>query len=293
MARLMFALWSLPTSRAFSAAYGAIRPAAAWRSTQTGATRVGDQGIAAVEHQLDAVLVEVDAVLDRVDAGAEGVLDPLRRLGVGHHLLAGAGRLLHARPDLLDREMGVVRVVAGREDAARGADLHPIGARPDDLADAQPHRLDAVDDLGGDVVLFDPAYEGTAGKVVVGVAAGLAQDGYRHQQPGAGEVAALDRRPHAGGRHARVTDGGEARLERLPGADHAGQDAERGGRQQDLAEVEAVAVGGEVDVAVDQPRQQGQALGVDLQRRPPERIPHRAARPLARAPPRRPRRRRA
>src|SRR5450759_1676256 len=84
--------------------------------------RRGDQGryqrIVTVEHHLDCVAVEPYAVLDRGDAPLQCVLDACIGLGVSHHLAPLCRGLLDSSSYLFDSERRMVRLVAGREDAA-------------------------------------------------------------------------------------------------------------------------------------------------------------------------------
>ena len=209
--------------------------------------------VAAVEHHLDGVAVEPDGVLDGGHTRPQSVLDARVRLRVRHHLEAMDAGLVDGRLDLLQRQRRVVRLIAGRQHPAGGAELDPVGAGPDDLAHAKAHVLDAVDHHVRPVGQWDVEV-GAAHEVRVGVAAGLAErtDGDEHAR--AGEVAGVDRHPHAGGRAGRVAHGREAGVERAPRRPHRAHELERRRRGQLARKVEALAEVGEVDVAVDQPR---------------------------------------
>jgi hypothetical protein len=100
----------------------------------------------AFEHELDALVVEKDPVLDRADARPHGVPDPVGGLGVGHDEDPGGGRLLHEHVELGRPQMRVARIVARRQDAARGGDLDHVGAHAVQLADLAAHLVGPVDD---------------------------------------------------------------------------------------------------------------------------------------------------
>ena len=105
-----------------------------------------DQPRAALQHHLDRLVVEEDAVLDAADAGPDGGLDPGRPLGMGHDRDAGGVRLGDQDVQLVVAEVPVARVVARRQDPARGAHLDLVGAGPDDLARRAAHLVRAVHD---------------------------------------------------------------------------------------------------------------------------------------------------
>ena len=99
----------------------------------------------ALEHHLDGLVVEEDAVLDAADAGPHGGLDARRPLRVRHDGDASGRRLLDEDRQLRVPKMAMTRVIAGRQDTARGADLDLIGAA-DDLAHSTSHLIGAADD---------------------------------------------------------------------------------------------------------------------------------------------------
>src|SRR3954447_262666 len=80
----------------------------------------------APEHQLDRFVVEIDAVLDRPDPGADGVLDPVAALRVGHHEYPRGRRLLDERLELGGPEVGVARIIAWRQHPTRRVDLDDV-----------------------------------------------------------------------------------------------------------------------------------------------------------------------
>jgi hypothetical protein len=86
--------------------------------THCGATRVGHQCIAPVEHHLDSVAVEPDAVLDGGHAAFQRVFDACVGLRVSHHLESVNRGLIDGGFDLIERERGMMRLVARRKHPA-------------------------------------------------------------------------------------------------------------------------------------------------------------------------------
>ena len=183
----------------------------------------GHHALPLLDHQLDALLVEVEAVLDRVDAGDQGVLDALGALGVGRGLDVGVLRLLDEGPDLLHAVLAGRRLVLLGHDAARGHDLEEVGAlaellagRLADLADpvcqpAQQHRVAPL--LGNEVP--------------VAVARGLGDDLTGGHDAGADDAALGDRPLEEDAVHAAdLADGGEARVEHPPDVHDAADGAQ-------------------------------------------------------------------
>ena len=230
--------------------------------TQCGATRVGIRALPTVEHHLDRVAVEPDAVLDGRDSRLQRVLDAGVGLRVRHDLAALRCGLVDGGLDLVERQRRVVRLVAWRKDAARGAELDPVGAGADHLAHAKAHRLDAVDDHVRPVGQRDVEV-GAAHEMRVGVAARLAERADRDEHARTREVAGIDRHPDSRRRAGRVADRRESRVERAPRGSHRAHQLERRRRGQLAREVEAFTEVGEVDVAVDEAREQREAGGVD------------------------------
>src|SRR6185503_18428053 len=107
---------------------------------------VYDEERALLPGEPDPFVVDQAGVLDGVDAGPDRVLDPLRPVRVRGHLAAVRVRLLHDRGQLLRRELRRARLVALREDASGGADLHQVGPVLDDLAHLRPRLPRAVGD---------------------------------------------------------------------------------------------------------------------------------------------------
>ena len=82
-------------------------------------------------------------MLDGADAGADRVLDAVGALGVGHHEDARGRGLGHQHLQLVGPEVGMTRIVARREHAARRGHLDDVGAGPDELAHLEPHLVRA------------------------------------------------------------------------------------------------------------------------------------------------------
>ena len=74
-----------------------------------------DERNIALEHEVDALVIDQVAVLDAGNAGVESVLDAGRPFGVGQRAAdACRARLLDDRPNLLNRELrGIGRVSGG------------------------------------------------------------------------------------------------------------------------------------------------------------------------------------
>ena len=93
-------------------------------------------------------------MLDGINAGANGVLDGLRAVGVSSDF---AAELVGFFGDGLHFFEGILRrawLIAFAEDAAGSADLNDIGAVFDDFADFGARGPGAVGDTFGDVVKF-------------------------------------------------------------------------------------------------------------------------------------------
>ena len=82
---------------------------------------------AAIEHQLDAFVIEEITMFDGIDAGLDGVLDRGRAMRVGAGDLAGVVRLLDRGAHFLNGELRRADLAAGTEDAATGDQLHVVG----------------------------------------------------------------------------------------------------------------------------------------------------------------------
>ena len=96
------------------------------------------------------LLVEIAAVLDRIDARLDRDAQPGAAERVAHHATAERVRLVDERLHLLERELGILRPVAGaRAGAAGGRALDVVRAGADHRAHRRPHRLDAVGNARG------------------------------------------------------------------------------------------------------------------------------------------------
>jgi hypothetical protein len=80
-------------------------------------------------------------VFDRIDAGANGILDRLRRIDVRGHFHTERVRSLHRDAHLFVGHELLARVVARRRDAARGHQLDQICAAAAMLADSLARLL--------------------------------------------------------------------------------------------------------------------------------------------------------
>src|SRR2546426_4379171 len=120
---------------------------------------------AALDHQLDRLLVHEGAVLDGAHAGADRHLDPLGGVSVRHDWHAVARGLVDRDLDLLRTEVNVARVVADRHEGAGHQKLDPVAAVLDLPAHRLAHLLDTVDHepvgdrmlLRGDEIHIAPA----------------------------------------------------------------------------------------------------------------------------------------
>ena len=201
-------------------------------------------------------------MVDRADAGPDGVLDPVRALGVGHDEDPRRGRLLDDRLELDRTEVGVARIVARREDAAARRDLDDVGPHPDELTDLAAGLVRPVDEPGWPARVADHERDLRPGRIpVVAVAAGLGQHDERDLQPRAQEQPVVHRLldPEVGA--AGVADARdprpERRLEVPAGLVELARERLLDGRPQvDIADRD-------VNVAIEQSRQDRPALDVD------------------------------
>ena len=86
---------------------------------------------AAIEHELDAFVVEEIAMLDGIDAGLDRVLDRGRAMRVGAGDLSGRVGLFDRGTHFFDGELRRTDLAAGAQDAAAGDQLHIVGAQLD------------------------------------------------------------------------------------------------------------------------------------------------------------------
>ena len=164
----------------------------------TGGER-GDEPRAAFDHHRRAFLVQVRPVVDRADARPDRALDALRAVGVRHHPRPLVGGRPHDRVDLLLREVRLLRIVAGGEEASRRRDLDHVGPRPDHLADLADHAVHAVAHAARHAgILGAPDADRAAREPRVVVAAGHRQHRDADLHPRSGEHALFDRHLEAG-----------------------------------------------------------------------------------------------
>ena len=124
-------------------------------------------------------------MFDGADSGPDRVLDPVGALGVGHDEHAGRGRLRDHHVELVGPEMGVARIVAGREDATRGRDLDDVRAHPMQLADLAPDLVGPVHDARRPARMRTHERDDAARRIpVVAVTAGLAEHDDRDLEAG-------------------------------------------------------------------------------------------------------------
>ena len=212
-----------------------------------------------LDHELSPFLVQEGPVLDGGHPRAHRPLDPFGAVRVRRDLPAPGRRLVHQRVELfLGVERGPHRLLLRHRPRGRGH-FDDVGA----VLHLEAHLLaDLLDAVGHTGVLFHPDIGGEP--VQVPVAAGGADGHGGRLDPGAGDVAAIDRiaerHVHEVGRP-DVADSGEARLQCTPGVDRC-QD-----RGVDRTSAEAVLVAapfpGDVGMAIDQAGQHGRAAQVD------------------------------
>ena len=146
----------------------------------------------------------------RPDAGADGVLDAVVRLGVCHHPAAEAAGRLDQDVQLLLGEVGVAGIVPWREDSSRGRHLDDVCPHADQLPHLLPHLFDAVDDVAGYSGMGNEDPDVLARRhPTVTVAAGLADHRQRDLHVRPGDEAGLHRRLHAQVGGAGVADRGD------------------------------------------------------------------------------------
>ena len=231
---------------------GAQRPTLKIGSKQLRCNQRRDEPRLLGGKQLQRLVGEERPVLDGVDARAERVHDPFRADGVRGDPDAGTVRLVDRGGELLCRVRGSLRADPRGQHAAGRHDLDPVRAFFDQAA----HRLD---ELGGGVHL--PADE-------VPVPARDREDRRGGEDARAGgDPLALRARDleHHELEPAEIPDGRDSGLER---AARVSCGLERCGRRRHLAlfaqEVGA-PVEAEMDVTVDEPGDEGQAVQlVDL-----------------------------
>ena len=222
-----------------------------------------DEPGAALEHQLDRLVVEEDPVFDAPDAGPDGGLDPRRALRVGHDRDAGRVGLLDQHVQLGGAEVAVARIVARRHDPARRADLDLVGAGPDELADLPAHLVGPVHDARGMARPVGRRAVVAGRQPAVGVAAGLGQDADGDVQPRTGDQPFGDGRLEAEVRVAGVTDGGDADVERPAQVRDRAVEPVRERRLHLAVGVEPGRADHDVRMAVEQAGQDGAPAQVD------------------------------
>src|SRR6202022_2469554 len=167
---------------------------------------------------------------------------------------------------LVQGELWSAGLVAAREHAARGMDLDDVDA----VLELRPHHVadlvDAVGDLEG--ALLGERVDAPLRRVAVQVAVPAGDRDARPARHDARsrELTFGDRVAQVSGkerRRAQVAHGGEAGLQRGPRVAHRAD----GGAQRAVAELQnrrvLVGAGAEVDVAVDESRQQGGVAEID------------------------------
>ena len=221
-----------------------------------------DQPDVVRDHHLDRLVVEVHAVLDGAHPGAQGVLDALRRLRVGHDVGAGGPGNGDDLGDLVGQELRELRVRRRRQHATGRGDLDVVGTRAQDLPSPRAHLLRTVDDAArhprvGRHVHVDPARHHA-----VVVPTGLAQQGHRDPHARAFHHAVLDRLLDADIGEAGVADGGDPDVQGATEVSRGGHELVAQAALQRVHPVK-VAGHGQVDVAVEQAGQQREAGAVD------------------------------
>ena len=102
---------------------------------------------AALGHERRGPGVDHVAMLDRAGADLDAAPHRDGLIGVRHKVGVGRLRFLHHRPQLVEREMGLLDGNTGNH-AARGHDLDVIRALAQLLTDRAAHVVDSIDHLG-------------------------------------------------------------------------------------------------------------------------------------------------
>ena len=231
------------------------------------ARRLGEVGVVDVhrqpgpvlDRQTDALGVDHRGMFDRVDAGADGIRDARGTVGMGGDLEAPHMRLIGDGGQLGQGHLLLTGFGIAREDAAGRADLDHLGPVFADLAHGMAGVLDAVG------VEWIGLGHGVRHAGDIAMAAGGSERGARGNDPRPFDEAAVDglTQGHIGEiGSAEVTNGGEARHEVGAGMDDLKDGSEVVGIVQ-LVPARDIGRRGQVDVHVDQARQQGQARQVE------------------------------
>lgn len=215
-----------------------------------------------MDHGVDGLVVEEDAVLDRPHARRDRVLDALGALGMSEHGTADGGRLRDRRAQLVAVELGMPRIVGRGQHPAGGAHLDDVRAGTQHLSDDAAHLVGAVGDAArptgvrqryGDV--------DTRGQPSVAVATGLADNAHADQHAWAPHQPVRLRFAQAGVGAARVAHRRDARREGV--AHVSGRSEELVAKRLAQAAHHVDARGGQVNVAIEEPRQHRTAGNVN------------------------------
>src|SRR5690349_9760694 len=210
------------------------------------------------------VLVQIAPVLDRVDARGQRGAEPGAAERVTHHPTAERAGLGHERLHLREREGGVKGPVArARAGAPGGRGLDHVGAGSRHRAHHVAHRVRPVGHAGRQQRVVGAAAVVARRAHPVADAAGRRDDLQRQHQPRPRDQPLLDGQLESRVEPARVAHGGVAHRERLREHARGAQVGGAGRLVQAEPRGEAVAVGGEMIVGVDQARNQGPAARVD------------------------------
>ena len=237
------------------------------RTSSSPAQMVGTTNVPAAASRAEHGVVGERAVLDAVHPGLDRVLDPTQRMGVRGDGREVVVRDLDRGPQLVERVLDGPRVLPlRRQHRPGGHDLDHVGAPGELPADGFPHGIGAVRHL------VHPRVVRHGGR-------GDREQPAGQEQAGAGHQTALDGLPH---RHlhvvptADVPHGRDARIERPLGRG-SGEQRDRGVRAA-RGGGRVAGVGGlrEVDMAVDEARQEPPAVELD------DLVVRGAARPTAR-----------
>ena len=225
-----------------------------------------DEERAALQHQLDGLVVYVGPVLDGVKAGTHRVLDAIRPVGMGHHLGAVAvGGLLRDHRQFRGRELRMRRLGRGAVHATGRGDLHHVGAGAQDFPHLGAHLLHPITQSGRSprIGRIPQLQAGRQPAVTVPPGGREHRDGDLEPRPH--DQPRLDRLldPEIGA--SRVAHAGHAGLDRAAQALHHQIEVEGERRAQQL--LHAGAFGHQMDVRVNEAREDVAAGGVKLRDR--------------------------
>ncbi len=217
---------------------------------------VGDEPGAVLDHQRDALVVEVRPVLDGAHAGTDRVLDALGAVGVRGDERAALRGLLDGRADLLLCVLRLRGRRAGSENRAGRDHLDEVGAAREKLAHALAHLVLVVRRRRGASRPARRTFR-QAGHFAAAAGDGHVGTGDEHARsfhlPRVDGVAERDVHERTVG--ADVAYGGEAGIERNARVRDAHQRVARRGARERRRDVRRADVAEEVGVQIDEARQ--------------------------------------